>query len=612
MTRSKWMSLLLAAAMLLTLLPGCGGDQGGTGRDGRETVTIALWSDQLTEQYTSYLQDAFPDVDFQFYTATNSTDFYRFKAEQGALPDILTVRRFALSDVADWKEELLDLSDTELANTFPQAYLRSYTYSDGTVNWLPACAEVDSLVINQKLLADNGLSLPASYSEFLELCRTLREMGIRPFLSNFTADYTCMELLQGFSASQLSSQAGREWRQQYESGQTSQLSEEVWLPVFQRMAEVIDAAGITADDLERDHPEVLAAFQSGELAMMRGTGNETAIRDSKNGEHILMPYFGESEEDSWYLTYPAFQLAASAKGTEREERKELILRIMGAMLNQSGQEHIASGRNMIPYNRDVALELSEELENLQPYIDSNQLYIRLASSDMFSISLPVVRGMISGEYPDARAAFDAFNAAMNIPAGDTEPVYPLDTSYPYAFDPDHGNQAVSAVMNSLREEVGTQLALGQTSDVSGDIVAGSYTQAQLRFLTTSESRSVLLCEVTGDQLYRYISAALDARDVRCAVRSDSELFVSSGFAMELRRDGEGYTLERLTIDGREISREERYTLAIVGYEAFHKAALEAAGVTAYDKAESSFKQIIIDRLTGGRQLAAPADYITLN
>ena len=31
---------------------------------------------------------------------------------------------------------------------------------------------------------------------------------------------------------------------------------------------------------------------------------------------------------------------------------------------------------------------------------------------MFSISRQVVQGMITGEYPNARAAFDAFNAAM--------------------------------------------------------------------------------------------------------------------------------------------------------------------------------------------------------
>ncbi|MCM1046619.1 MAG: extracellular solute-binding protein [Candidatus Gastranaerophilales bacterium] len=165
--------------------------------------------------------------------ATNSTDFYRFKQEMGDLPDILTVRRFALRDVVEWKDALMDLSDTELANTFSHSYLRSYTYNDGTVNWLPACAEVDGILVNKILLEEHGLSLPQNYQDFVELCGVLKELGIQPFGSNFGADYTCMEVLQGLSLEQLTSQEGREWRLQYESGQTDQLNEEVWLPVFQ-------------------------------------------------------------------------------------------------------------------------------------------------------------------------------------------------------------------------------------------------------------------------------------------------------------------------------------------------------------------------------------------
>lgn len=54
-------------------------------------------------------------------------------------------------------------------------------------------------------------------------------MGIQGFASDFGSDYTCMEVLQGFSISELLSMEGREWRQQYESGITNQLSEEVWM-----------------------------------------------------------------------------------------------------------------------------------------------------------------------------------------------------------------------------------------------------------------------------------------------------------------------------------------------------------------------------------------------
>ena len=63
-----------------------------------------------------------------------------------------------------------------------------------------------------------------------------------------------MEILQGLSVSCLTSQAGREWRQRYESGQTDELSEDVWLPVFERMLDFIGYAGKSRGPIWRAIP----------------------------------------------------------------------------------------------------------------------------------------------------------------------------------------------------------------------------------------------------------------------------------------------------------------------------------------------------------------------
>ena len=89
--KRNWFLLLLVCAAALTLFCSCT-DTAAEGK--RETVTIACWNDQLGEQYAKYLPPIFPDVNFIFYTATNSPDFYHFKESLGDLPDILTVRRF--------------------------------------------------------------------------------------------------------------------------------------------------------------------------------------------------------------------------------------------------------------------------------------------------------------------------------------------------------------------------------------------------------------------------------------------------------------------------------------------------------------------------------------
>lgn len=600
----------------LAVLSGCSGNAAAKkdAEDAGNKVTVAFWSDQLTEHYGAYLRDCFPDVDFEFYVATNSTDFYRFKEEKGDLPDILTVRRFALSDVEPWRDALMDLSDSELANAFHQSYLRSYTYEDGTVNWLPACAEIDSILVNKTLLTENGIPLPTDYEEFVDACGRLQALGIRPFLSNFDADYTCMEILQGLSAQILTSQAGRQWRQLYESGQAVELDKAVWMPVFERMEAFIDYTGLSAQDLEIGHLDVFQYYEDNEVAMVRGTAEE-AVRYSGDRESVLMPFYGETAEDSWYLTYPAFQVAANVSAEISPEREKLIKEIMAAMLNEEGLGHITDGKNLVAYNKGVKPQITWELANLQPAIDDNRLYIRLASTDMFAISRQVVQGMITGEYADARAAFDAFNEALQKGEKEEDSVIAahIDRDYAYGFRPEGGSEAASAVINSLREAVGTQFFIGQASNVAGNIRAGDYTKEQLRFLTQGETTEILFCDMTGEQLYRYVEYVLTTPDKRGSVINDSTLYVSGGFEMEIRRTDEGYALERLSVEGKDLDRNGVFSVAVLGSEALmQKEALAAAGVTAYVKSNVSFQQIIVDRLSAeGKQLAAPTDYITL-
>ena len=150
---------LLSLVMAATMLTGCGGRSGKEDaavenvqtqeekeessketESEKEKVVVACWGNQMLDSYTQYLCDLFPEVEFEFVLATNSTDYYRFRQDHDDMPDILTVRRFALKDAVLLKDYLYDLSNTELASTYYGSYLDSYTYDDGSVNWLPTCA----------------------------------------------------------------------------------------------------------------------------------------------------------------------------------------------------------------------------------------------------------------------------------------------------------------------------------------------------------------------------------------------------------------------------------------------------------------------------------------
>ena len=609
----KFLSALLVLILTVSMLSGCGNKTAGT-TEKKEKVRIALWGTQLLENYTQYLCDTFPDVEFEFTLATNSTDFYRYRNDHDDLPDILTVRRFSLKDAVLIKDLLYDLGDTELASTFYGTYLENYTYDDGMVNWLPACADVDSIIINETLFKEHNIAIPTDYDSFIAACEAFEKEGIQGFSSDFGSDYTCMEVLQGFGTSQLLSMEGREWRQQYESGTTNQLSENVWMPVFEKFYDMKDKVGLGEKEIEMVNLDPKDLYTAGKLAMYRGTGTDVIAFPGREGDKsILKPYFGDTENDNWYLTYPSFHVAASKKAMENPEREQLILKIMTAMLNQEGQSCITYGKNMIPYNKNVNLELLPELDNIKPYIEDNKLYIRLASSDMFSISQNVVQRILKGELKTPEEAFNAFNELMAEEKPSDTAVAHIDKSYSNQFTAELGNQAASAVYNTIRSEAGVDMVFGQSCYISSDIYAGDYTETDLGYLINNDVGNPVIAQLTGEQLFNLVSYTLSLKGSRGAVSNESTLYVSSGFEMDISKTDSGYKLNALTVDGKELDMDAKYSVLVCSdYDWFSIDAMKAVGCEDYKTDDGHFEKYVLKRLAeDGGQLEEPTDYMTL-
>ena len=80
----KMVCSVLAMIMAAAILTGCGGQSTNSGTTGenstpqtekKEKVVVACWGNQMLDSYTQYLCDLFPEVEFEFVLATNSTDY---------------------------------------------------------------------------------------------------------------------------------------------------------------------------------------------------------------------------------------------------------------------------------------------------------------------------------------------------------------------------------------------------------------------------------------------------------------------------------------------------------------------------------------------------------
>ena len=172
MKKKKWnrfLAVVLLAVMVALLLSGCG--KKSREQENKETIRVYLWTTNLYEKYAPYIQSQLPDVNIEFVVGNNDLDFYRFLQENDGMPDIITCCRFSLHDALPLQNSLMDLSTTNEAGAVYNSYLNSFMNEDGSVNWLPVCADAHGFVVNKALFEKYNIPLPTDYKSFVSACQ---------------------------------------------------------------------------------------------------------------------------------------------------------------------------------------------------------------------------------------------------------------------------------------------------------------------------------------------------------------------------------------------------------------------------------------------------------
>ena len=299
-------ALLTALVMAVCLLTGCGAadTEPVEAQEDAETIQVYLWTTSLYDTYASYIQAQLPDVNIEFIVGNNDLDFYKFLQQNGGLPDIITCCRFSLHDAAPLKDSLMDLSTTNEAGAVYNTYLNSFKNEDGSVNWLPVCADAHGFVVNRSLFAQYDIPLPTDYASFVSACQAFEKVGIRGFTADYAYDYTCMETLQGLSAAELTTVDGRKWRTAYsDPANTTRvgLDDTVWPGAFERMAQFIQDTRLTADDLAQTYDDVMDLFRNGEVAMYFGSSAGVKMFQDEGIDTTFLPFFSQNGEQ-WIMT----------------------------------------------------------------------------------------------------------------------------------------------------------------------------------------------------------------------------------------------------------------------------------------------------------------------
>ena len=616
-TLRRLISVLAVLALGLSLLTGCGtkSPEQVQEQEDAQTIQVYLWSNSLYESYAPYVQAQLPDVNIEFIVGNNDLDFYKFLQQNGGLPDIITCCRFSLHDAAPLKDSLMNLALTNEAGAVYNTYLNSFKNEDGSVNWLPVCADAHGFVVNRSLFEQYDIPLPTDYASFVAACQAFEAVGIRGFTADYAYDYNCMETLQGLSAAELTTTEGRKWRTAYSDPASTVrvgLDDAVWPGAFERMAQFIQDTHLTADDLALTYDDVTGMFRNGEVAMYFGSSAGVKMFQDEGIDTIFMPFFCQNGE-KWIMTTPYFQVALNRDLEQDTARREKAMKVLNVMLSEEAQSRIvADGQDVLSYSQNVPLRLTEYMKDVRDVVEENHMYIRIASNDFFAISKDVVSRMIAGEYT-AKKAYRAFNAqllAEEEPAAD-ETVLTSGKSYSNVFHANGGNVAFSVMANTLRGVYGTDVLLATANSFTGSVLKADYNQKMADSMIMPNGLMSRQRTMTGAELKETVRAFVEGCEGGFVPFNRGSLPIVSGIAVEVKENNGSYTLTGITRNGQPLRDDDTITVTCLATSKQMEALLASKSGTSED-GDAWVKNTWRDHVSGGgAALAEPENYMTL-
>lgn len=616
-TLHRLISAFAALVIGLSVLTGCGTKtaENVEKQEDAQTIQVYLWSTSLYETYAPYIQSQLPDVNIEFIVGNNDLDFYKFLQENGGLPDIITCCRFSLHDAAPLKDSLMNLALTNEAGAVYNTYLNSFKNEDGSVNWLPVCADAHGFVVNRSLFEQYDIPLPTDYESFVSACQAFEKVGIRGFTADYTYDYTCMETLQGLSAAELTTTDGRKWRTAYSDPASTArvgLDDTVWQGAFERMAQFIQDTHLTADDLALNYDDVTGMFRNGEVAMYFGSSAGVKMFQDEGIDTIFLPFFSQNGE-KWIMTTPYFQVALNRDLEQDTARREKAMKVLNVMLSEEAQSRIvADGQDLLSYSQNVPLRLTEYMKDVRDVVEENHMYIRIASNDFFAVSKDVVSKMIAGEYT-AQQAYRAFNAQLlteDTPADD-EIVLTSGKSYSNVFHANGGSASFSVMANTLRGVYGTDVLLATANSFTGSVLQADYNKKMAASMIMPNGLMSRQRTMTGAELKETVRAFVEGCEGGFVPFNRGSLPVVSGIAVEVKEAGGSYTLTGITRNGQPLRDDDTVTVTCLAAEKQMDALLASESGTSLD-GDTWVKNRWRDHVSGGgAALAEPENYMTL-
>lgn len=324
----NWYSKVLGTTLVIVGLTGCGGEKATVNENGEKVVKLRMMAynaESVRSTYLKYLAEKLPNVEieFEFVSQDNFDNVLNSQLQAGQGPDIIELGgQTRLLANANY---LLDITNQEFVSKYAAAGIKPYTV-DGKVYATPLQSWYEGIFYNKQIFEENGLDIPKTWDEFMELHKVLLSKGLKPQTMGAQSYEPMMKQSIGLVNNEFySNPENKEFDDKFNRGEVKLA--EAWLLALKEWYKIVENGYLTQEMLGLSYDQALDEFAMGKAVMWQcgPWAVETIKQKNPNLDFGMFPFPGtDSTKAGWLVGGPGSALGINAKSKNIEEALKVL------------------------------------------------------------------------------------------------------------------------------------------------------------------------------------------------------------------------------------------------------------------------------------------------
>ena len=575
MNRKKLLCLLMAALCL----GGCSSQKTETAdetADGDKTIVTMLYTSDLPN-LEALVETTYPDIDLQIEkNAAGTIDGETERRLRNGHGSDIVVSTLATGNVVNY---LADLGADEYISSY-QSGIMHKTARDGKNFFIPLPAQYYGYIYNVTLARENGLSVPATQDELLNMLERAKAERIGTdqngfvFTVNGTPATTAAFVIAAEIPDFFGLPDGIRWLDDMKSGEASfsdSLETCLDLPLEMIEKGYLDSLPFTAVSnsvpvLEKmSGGEMLVAFDS--VTML------DRIRRDSDYEFDMLPMLSDESNPAWTVSMPTAFLGINKAltGDGGEARLDACRRIFSLLSTPEGQDAFMQDNGAADsYLVDYTPGPDIVPDGIRDCIEEGYNYNVSISNDFMRYFGTRCNTVLCGQADTASALAEVDEYMQD---GDTQSATLIGTidhdmiveNYNVRLEE---TEIANLIADAVREVTGADIAAVNGGSIRGSLYKGDVYSYDLDYVCPYENHIVVL-EVNADVIRSMLSNGLSAMTRDGGIPGGRFLNVSGlKYSFVPPADDSPAQLLDVTLpDGSPLEEDAAYTIAVTNYMA---------------------------------------------